>query len=357
MLSFSKRIFLVWTTLVAAAVVLMWTSRADAQKQVQGFGVERLYSSAPGGGWFVMDALDMRGGWGGGMKVDTGYAHNPLQIGANDGSQHVAVVRDQAFVDFGFALTYDRFRLSLDMNMPLVVHGTSGTVGDYQFTAPPVDIGTNPDLISDPRVGLDVRVLGGPRSPFRLGAGIQLFVPSGLRSDYVTDTTYRAMGRVLFAGDIGMFTYAGHVGAHIRPLDDSPTPGNPQGSELLFGVAGGAKVPVARGSWAMIFGPEIYGATAFRSFFGSTSTALEGLITARIEGTADDGPQLRIKLGTGAGLNPHFGAPEWRLVFGIEIFDHHTDRDKDGVSDSTDACPDTSGVKTDNPKTTGCPAQ
>jgi outer membrane protein OmpA-like peptidoglycan-associated protein len=31
------------------------------------------------------------------------------------------------------------------------------------------------------------------------------------------------------------------------------------------------------------------------------------------------------------------------------------DRDKDGVVDSEDACPDTPGVKTDDPKTNGCP--
>ena len=102
-------------------------------------------------------------------------------------------------------------------------------------------------------------------------------------------------------------------------------------------------------------GPEIYGQTALRSFLGGTSTGLEGLLTARFEGTADDGPQLRIKMGTGGGLNPHFGAPEWRAVFAIEVFDHSTDRDKDGISDSKDACPDTPGIRTQDPKTNGCP--
>jgi hypothetical protein len=74
-----------------------------------------------------------------------------------------------------------------------------------------------------------------------------------------------------------------------------------------------------------------------------------------LEGIANDGPQLRIKVGAGAGLNQHFGAPEWRLIFAIEVFDHNTDRDKDGISDSKDACPDLPGVKTADPKTTGCP--
>src|SRR5260370_39812697 len=40
----------------------------------QGFAVERFYPSAPGGGWFVMDALDLRGGLGGALALTTGYA-------------------------------------------------------------------------------------------------------------------------------------------------------------------------------------------------------------------------------------------------------------------------------------------
>jgi hypothetical protein len=34
-----------------------------------------------------------------------------------------------------------------------------------------------------------------------------------------------------------------------------------------------------------------------------------------------------------------------------------SDRDKDRVPDSLDACPDVAGVKTDDPRTNGCPAQ
>jgi hypothetical protein len=236
-----------------------------------------------------------------------------------NGTQDLAVVSQQAFADFGFAATYDRFRLYLDMSMPLAVRGDGGFVGPYRFDAPSVGIGSNPDTLADARIGLDARLLGGPTSAFRLGAGAQLLVPNGNRDDYDSDGTFRAMGRVLVAGDLGLFTYAGHLGVHVRPLDDSPTPGSPQGSELLFGAAGGAKVAVTPG-WALVVGPEVYGATAFRSFFGTTGTALEGLLGGRLEGTAEHGPQLRVKLGTGAGLDPHFGAPEWRFVFAIELF-------------------------------------
>lgn len=341
---------------VALVLVLAWTSHAEAQQPAQGFGVERLYPSAPGGGWMVMDALDMRGGIGGAAEATVGYAHDPLRVAAKNGDQQLAVVSRQAFAAFGFAATYDRFRLHLNFSAPLAIGGNSGVVGAYQFTAPPVDLGTNPDTLTDARIGADVRLLGAATSSFRLGAGVQLFVPNGNRSDYVSDGTYRAMGRVLFAGDAGLFTYAGQIGVHVRPLDDSPTPGSPQGSELLFGAAAGVRLPMkGRGSTAFIVGPEIYGATAFRSLFGTTTMALEGLLTGRFEGTADDGPQGRVKVGAGAGLNHHFGAPDWRLVFAIEVFNHHADRDDDGVSDSKDACPDQPGEKSQDTKGNGCP--
>jgi len=315
---------------VAFAAVLTeassFASSAMAQQQPQGFAVERFYPSAPGGGWFVMDELRMHGGLGGVMAMTVGYAHDPLRV--TDGSQHVAVVSDEAFADFGFAATYDRWRLYLNLEFPLVTEGQSAAVGAYQFTAPSVDPGSRPDTVSDARIGADGRLFGSEMSPLRIGVSAQLIIPNGNiaggnRADYNTDGTYRAMGRALLAGDAGRFTYGAQLGAHIRPLDDSPAPGSPQGSELLFGAAGGAKVlDINRGTTALIVGPEIFGATAFRSFFGSTGTALEGLLTGRLEGTGDRGPQLRIKLGAGAGLNQRFGAPEWRLVFAIELFDH-----------------------------------
>jgi hypothetical protein len=275
-----------------------------------------------------MDELDMHGGFGGAISISGGYAYKPLVV--TDGSQHLGVVTHQAFADVGAAITYDRSRLYLNLTSPMVISGNSGTIGPYQYTAPYVDAGKNPDLITDVRLGYDARLIGNPRSPFRLGMGAQLIIPNGVRGDYVTDDTFRAMVRVLFAGDLGRYAYAGLLGWHIRSLDDSPTPGSPQGNELLFGVAAGRRLAVTgNGGTDLVGGLEVYGETAFQSFFGTTSTGLEGLLTGRLEGTGDDGPQLRFKVGAGGGINPHFGAPEWRAVLGIEVFDHHADRDHD----------------------------
>jgi hypothetical protein len=304
----------------AAAVALLfaalWSASAHAQ-QAQGFALERFYPSAAGGGWFVMDDLDMHGGFGGAMELTLGYAHDPLDL--TSGGQHLVVVSDEAFADIGLAATYDRFRLSLNLDSPIAIEGSGGTVNGYQFTAPTVTLGNDPDAISDARVGFDARILGRPDGPFRFGAGAQLLIPSGSRSDYDTDGTVRAMFRLLFAGDAGRWIYAGQLGLHLRPLNDSPIPGSPDGSELLFGVAGGPKF--LTGPWAIVVGPEVFGETALQSFFGGTTTGLEALLTGRLEGTGE-GAQLRVKVGAGGGLDPNFGAPEWRLVVAIELFSH-----------------------------------
>jgi hypothetical protein len=75
----------------------------------------------------------------------------------------------------------------------------------------------------------------------------------------------------------------------------------------------------------VVIGPEVFGETAVRHFFGKTTTGVEALLTARVETVRETMPHIRFKVGGGAGLDPNFGAPEWRLVFAVEIFAHtHT---------------------------------
>jgi hypothetical protein len=314
--------------LLLAAVMFAGVSAARAaaaQSAAQGFALERLYLSAPGGGWFVMDDLSMHGDLGGALALTTGYARNPLRVGS--GSDRMPVVSDQLFTDFGFAATFDRFRLYLNFDAPLATKGRSGTAAGYDFTAPSLALSNSPDSFADARLGTDVRLLGEADSSFRLGVGAQLLFPTGKRVDYDSDGTYRAMGRALVAGDVGSFSYAGQLGVHVRPLDDSPTPNSPRGSELLFGAAGGLKFPFSSSAGTVIVaGPEVFGETAFNSLLGSRSTGVEGLLTARLEAENDRGALLRLKLGAGGGLDAHFGAPEWRVVCAVELsdqFSHH----------------------------------
>jgi hypothetical protein len=319
MASFEPRRSCAYALLAGLALLSFWPSLAQAQQQPAGFAVERLYQSAPGGGWFVMDDLDISGGLGGVVAITSDYDRNPLIITGPDGKQKLAVVSEEAFVDIGGAVTYDRFRAYINFPMPLLVSGTSGTLGPYQFTAPAVSLGTNPDTVADPRIGIDVRLLGEPGGLLRIGTGAQLIFPSGDRADYVSDARYRAMFRLLAAGDAGAYTYAGQLGVHVRPLNDAPVPGSPNGSEFLYGISGGRRFAGPPG-WKFIAGPEIFGETAFHDFF-SGETGTEALLTGRLEQTGKE-KNLRIKLGIGHALEQNFGAAQWRIVFGVELFGH-----------------------------------
>ncbi len=305
---------------VTLGVAFGWSAYADAQQQAQGFSVERFYPAAPGAAWMVMDDLRLQGKLGGAVSLIAGYARGPLRVDTADGSRPLNVIANQVFADTGMALLYDRYRLYLNLSTPLYTSGKSGTANGYRFTSPAVDVGKYPDKVTDIRLGFDTRLLGDANGPFRVGLGAQLIVPSGERALYFSDGTYRAMGRLLLAGDPGIFTYAGHLGLHVRPRDDRPAPFGPRGSELLFGFAIGPKLPIGtNGKSAIVVGPELYGATAVNSFLGKTTTAVEAMLTGRFEHTNSRGALTRIKLGVGDGLNPEFGAAEWRCVIGAEL--------------------------------------
>lgn len=308
-----------WTPFAAAALLLLASPRAQAQRAAQGFAVDRFYPSASGGGWLVMDTLDMHGGLGGALSLTADDAHDPLRL--SDGAAHLAVVSDEAIADIGGSISTGRFRFSLDIPTPLAVVGQSGVVQGHAFTAPVVDLGTRTDAVADARLGLVARLLGEATSRLRLGVGVQLYLPTGSRADATTDDTYRAMGRLLLAGDEGRFTYAAQLGLHLRPLDEHEIPGSPRGHELLYGAAAGASVSLGGDqAWRAVVGPELFGASALRAFDDARPTALEALLSARLEGTREGVMQTRIKLGIGGGLTHQFGAPDVRIVLGVEAF-------------------------------------
>lgn len=267
-----------------------------------------------------MDDLNISGGPGGAIDITSGYARNPLVVPSSYGNQGFGLVTNEAFVNIGAAATYRRYRVYIGIPIPYVVNGSSGMFGPNELRAPAVTPSSNPDTVADPSLGFDALLFGEPGSSLRLGAGAQLFFPSGTRADYTTDARYRAMFRFLAAGDSGPWAYAGQLGVHVRPLIDTLVPGGPDGSEFLFGASGGRKISL-NDAWVFVVGPEIFGETAFRAFF-SGATGVEGLMTARWE-RISQGRNLRVRLGIGHGIVQHFGAPQWRILAGVEFFGHH----------------------------------
>lgn len=286
-----------------AGCTFLLAATAHAQ-DTTGFAVDRFTPSAPGAGWLVLDDLSIPRRLQGALAIGGGYARNSFSVG------DAHVVAYDARANVAGALGFAGLRLSFLLTSPIVVDGRSAYVQGAHYVAPSFDLAKSPDTLADTRIGLDGRLLGSENGPLRLGASVQLVVPSGARHDYLSDGTYRATARALLAGDVGRFSYAAHLGLHARP--------HYRGSELLFGAAFGVRLRDATQGISVVVGPEIFGETALRSGFERESTGVEALVTTRVEG-----PRMRLqprfKLGSGGGLHARFGAPEWRIVAALEL--------------------------------------
>ena len=301
--------------LVAAMLALAGASPARAQ-QAQGFALERLSQASPGSGFIANDDLRWPAGLAGAVSLSLGYAHAPLSLDAGSGTDLV-VVRHQTSADLAFAVSWDRLRFGLHFSSPVYVAGDSGAAQGRLFTGPSANLEHNPDTLSDVALSADWRLLGDATSPVRWAASGTVFIPSGERADYATDGTWRGLLKLNAAGEAGRFTWAGSLGFHFRPLDDSLTPGSPHGSEFHFGAAATTLVPL--GGVTLAVGPEIFAVTLLSSSFTSQTTGAEALLGARLDATPFAGGVLRVKLGAGAAIHHAFGAPLWRAVVGVEL--------------------------------------
>jgi len=360
-------------------VFLFFAERASRAQQAPGFVLPTFDPSERGSDWFASESLDLRGSLrpAAGLVVD--WAHDPLVVANPDGSTRTPLVADQVLLHAGGSLVLaDRIRLSLDLPLGLA-QGRSFTLGSAAFSAPAAF------APGDLRVGADVRLYGVYDGPLTLGAGAQLYLPTGSRASYSSDGTVRVQPRLLAAGRVGWFGYAAEIEFQYRPLrgafDNSEL-----GSTLGFGAAAGAKALRD----ALTVGPEIFGSTVVTSAegpFHTQNTPLNAILGAHYQIAS-----VRVGLGGGAGLTRGLGSPAARFVASVEwsppwtrepeadqdgdgIFDREdacpavagvrtsdrrtngcpTDRDHDEIADKEDACPDTPGVRAQDPKTNGCP--
>jgi hypothetical protein len=231
--------------------------------------------------------------------------------------------------------------------------------------------------LGDLRLSGDVRVLGKYGGPISAAIGAQVYFPTGRRALFTSDGTMRITPRLLVAGDYAGMVYAAKLGFAYRPLD-ATFEGRPLGSEAIFSAAWGVKV-----NDRFVFGPEVLGSTVLTAGdrpFRTRTTPLE----LWLGGHVMVGAHWKAGSAIGPGFTHADGTPSMRVLFSFEAVpdlcldpdgdgicsdadtcptvdglpkDHGcpADRDYDGFNDPDDACPDQSGPRTVNPKTTGCP--
>jgi OOP family OmpA-OmpF porin len=339
--------------LLAVALTLA-AAPAAAQTVAEGFAVNRFSPSERGSDWFALDSLDLRGHLRPALGVLLDFAWKPLVIYDTDaqgdlGEERVRLVESQLHLHLGGSLTL-RDRARLAVNLPVAVHasGEAGSLDGIDYRPP------DGMALGDVRFGGDVRIVGRYGDPVTLGVGAQLSFPTGNREKYAGDDHVRANLHVALAGEAGSLAWAARLGGDYRGLADS-VDGSALGSELFFGAALGVRALERR----LLLGAELYGATVVSdgdSFFARRTTPVEGLLGAHYRAGA-----VHAAVGVGRGFTTAFGSPALRVLGllewapGVRAAAPPPDRDRDGILDRDDACPDVPGVADKDPKKHGCP--
>jgi outer membrane protein OmpA-like peptidoglycan-associated protein len=332
----------------SAALVLLSISKPAAAQRT-GFAVDRFEPAERGSQFFVNDTLDFRGDLRPAFGAVGDYGYKPLVVYDPAGNERSAIVRHQLFAHIGGSLVLaNRFRFGVNLPVALYQDGETTTVRvdgiNETFKA------ADKPAVGDLRLAADVRILGEYGDVFTLAGGIRAWLPTGQRSQFTGDGSTRLAPQVMAAGDVGPLTYAARLSIVWRSRDDAYA-GSSLGSEVLGSVGAGIKALDNK----LVVGPEVFATSVFTNsdaFFKTRGTPAEWLFGAHY-----DIGEIRLGGGVGGGLTRGYGAPQIRGLLSVEYVQAYEkpDRDKDGIIDSEDACPDVPGVRDPDPKKNGCP--
>jgi outer membrane protein OmpA-like peptidoglycan-associated protein len=327
------------------------TAPAAAQEDQQGFALGRFHPAPVGDRMFGVQSpytagdLDIHAG----LLAD--YALNPLVVVTDPGGtdeKRLSIVSGQFLLHLNGSLAlFNRLTVNIDIPVALAQGGESPFAKGRTFESPDgADFG-------DLRIGLRGTLYGGYFDLFQLALGGYLFLPTGATGpgSFVSDGTVRGALHAIAGGRSDRFVWAANVGPEIR--GSLKYEGQvPQGTLIQFGAGVGFLLDEGRN---FQLGPEISGALLPQDVSNNT-TNLEGMLGAKYRFLND----FEAGLGLGAGFTAGVGTPAFRGVLSFAYTPEQKppvpDRDKDGVPDAEDACPDVPGVKHPDPKKNGCPS-
>jgi outer membrane protein OmpA-like peptidoglycan-associated protein len=330
---------------IAAAVAL---AAPAALGQTQGFSLDRFRPAPPGDRLFGVESPFIAGDLVPHAMLLAEYAHNPLVLRRETGDQDLGpVVSHQLFLHAAGALAlFSRVGINVDIPIAVLQRGSNpSAAGAGDFASPSaVELG-------DLRVGLRARLFGGYFDPFQMAIGGYVWLPSGNddAGSFVGDGKVRGMPQLLLGGRTHTLVWSLATGVEIRP---SLTYGQvKQGTMLHAGVGAGFLIGE---QGHLQIGPELTFATVLEDINRRT-TNMELLLGAKYRVASS----FEVGAGAGPGLISGVGTPDVRatvmLAYTPEMEARPKDRDNDEIFDQADACPDTHGVASSNPKKHGCP--
>jgi OOP family OmpA-OmpF porin len=344
-----------WQWLVASATLLV-SLGSGAARADGGLALDRFQPAPAGDRFFGVQGGDPGGHLSPRLMLLGDYAYKPMVLYRGDSNDELGtVVKNQLVlhISAGIAL-WDR--LWVFANMPLALVNNGNTVAG----APPAPSGV---AAGDLRMGARVRLLGENRSLAMLALSAYVYIPTGNKDKYMGTDEIHGMPAVVLSGENDSIAYAVNAGVDMRKKTSNAGSGVADfGTDLYFGAAF---------AWLLAdrmlqIGPEVYGNSLMvgSQKFSKDTTNLEAILGARWRIT-----DFVLGLGAGPGVSRGLGSPEFRVVASVAyaplppppppppkpVRRAPADRDKDGIPDRVDACPDEPGVKSSDPEKNGCP--
>lgn len=259
-----------------------------------------------------------------GAQLQLDYGHDPLVLRGSSGKE-TSIVGDQLVGHAVLALgLLDKLTLFAGLPVQLSMKGAGTTDGAG---------------VGDFWLGGRFTFLGGPKRKIGLAAEGIANLPTATWSDSAQRFSGDEIGSydlaLMAEARVGRFIVGLRPGVRLRKreiIDEELSIGN----ELLF--AGYAQVRVIE---ALSVYAEVFGNTAFASFFEARATPVEALfgLKAWIR-------DLALGFAAGPGLTQGYGAAEYRLVGVVgyaqrakSVSPRDLDPDRDSVRDPWDSCP------------------
>jgi OmpA-OmpF porin, OOP family len=338
-----------WLCGAATAVAIGLSAPAAlAQPAAQeGFALPRFRPAPPGDRMLGVESPYVAGDLAPHAMLLFDYAHNPLVLVREGQGDLGSVVTHQLLLHAAGALAlFSRVGINLDVPLALVQAGGDPSAEGAGTFASPSSV-----QIGDIRVGLRARLLGGYFDPLQIAIGAYLWLPTGSSEvgSFVGDGTARGMPLLITGGRTERVVWSTSIGVEIRPshIYGQVT----QGSMLHVGVGAGVLLGAER---RIQVGPELTFATVLEDMNRRTLN-MELLVSGKYRFLES----FEAGAGVGPGLTSGVGTPDVRavamLAYTPKMERRPQDRDKDGIFEPEDACPDTRGVASADPKANGCP--
>ncbi|HEY0708505.1 MAG TPA: Ig-like domain-containing protein, partial [Polyangia bacterium] len=279
-------------------VALLMGSSTFAQAQpVGGVALGRLNPAPADSDWMALDSVSIHGHNTAAARVLLDSAHNPFVVSNADGSKRNVVVAQQLLLHISGVFTLrDRYRFALDIPVSPYQDGNDGRYNGYDIKAPGPGLGTM-------SLAADARVLGHSGGQARLALGAAIGLPTGQKSQLLSDGKISAEPRIAIAAEDGFLAVAARGSILLRP--EAQFAGTTFGNELRGAVSIGLRFLAPR----LLLGPEVI--SAYDLSAGRAGT--EWLFGVRHAVTSS----WTLGAGVGRGISSALGTPSTRVTASV----------------------------------------